>query len=186
MKKHSYKIYIIGVLLLALAVASLGMIATSYARFASQAEGTGLTRVALWGSGTDIESLNIDVSGLAPGREMEYNFELTNSVEGKVSQVEQAYSLTVETTGNLPLLYEIAEGVSTPTGKGTVITPKQLTFENGKAMAEGGVLPHTEKASHTYTLKVTWPSGEDIAEYADEIDLVTLTISAEQAMQEAG
>ena len=100
--------------------------------------------------------------------------------------MEQKYSLTVETTGNLPLQYEISEGISTSADKGAVIPPAKLTFENGKAVADGGVLPHTEEVSHTYTLKVTWPKAEDGASYTDEIDLVTLTINAEQAMQEAG
>ena len=53
-----------------------------------------------------------------------------------------------------------------------------LSFSDGKAVLEGGFLPHSVETKHTYVLTVLLPVSN--AEYADEIDLITVTVQAEQ------
>ena len=51
---------------------------------------------------------------------------------------------------------------------------------------EGGFLPHTEETTHSYELTVSWPNDEkNEFVYADEIDLVTVTVDAKQTMPES-
>lgn len=185
MRKQLTKSRVIGYLLL-LTAASVGVLSVSYARYASQVSGEGTVSVAVWGADTTIEPLSIDVSGLTPGETKKYLFQVTNTKEGKTSQVAQEYSFTVETTENLPLSYNLSEGSSNPAGIGTTIAGSdgtgELVFQDGKAELTGGILPHTTPVTHKYTLSVTWPEAEGGADYADEIDLVTLTVKADQIM----
>ena len=43
-----------------------------------------------------------------------------------------------------------------------------------------GTLPYAREASHPYKLTITWPAEKTEASYMDEIDLVTVTVKAEQ------
>lgn len=184
MKKQLSKIRIFGYLLL-LAAASLGVVSVTYARYSAQAGGEGTVAVAAWGTDAVIQPLSIDVSGLTPGSKKEYTFQVTNTKDGKTSQVAQEYTFIVETTENLPLVFNLSAGTSNPAGVGTTIaTENSLAFTNGKAELSGGMLPHTESVTHEYTLSVSWPDEENskLADYADEIDMVTLTVKADQIL----
>lgn len=202
MKKNLTKSRLMGYLLL-LTAASFGVISMSYARYTSQVTRTGTATVALWGSDATIEQkVPIDVDGLTPGGSQSFDFMITNTKEGKISQVAQEYSIKVETTGNLPLEFTLAPTDPTdsaPNGSSFVNAGTDGKLElNSKNTAEatGGSLPHTDSVTHNYTLTVEWPTpttaangsgtgsigGIDDAKYADEIDLVTLTVSAVQAL----
>ncbi len=183
MKKRLTKSCIIGYLLM-LAVASLGIFTATYARYVSQAEETGTVSVAVWGAGATLEALSIDVSDLTPGTQKTYSFQVTNTKDGKTSQVAQAYTFTIETTENLPLVFSLSSTGSVPEGSGTAMAVPggALVFQDGKAELDGGSLPHTVPVTHKYELSVSWPDDEDarLSDYADEIDLVTLTVKADQ------
>lgn len=200
MKKNLTKSRLMGYLLL-LTAASFGVISMSYARYTSQVTGTGTATVALWGSDATIQQFPVDVDGLTPGESQSFDFMITNTKDSKISQVAQEYSVKVETTGNLPLEFTLASTGSEPSGSSFVNAGAggklELNSEN-TAEATGGFLPHTDSVTHNYTLTVEWPTatattaadgsgtggidGIDDAKYADEIDLVTLTVSAVQAL----
>lgn len=203
MKKNLTKSRLMGYLLL-LTAASFGVISMSYARYTSQVTGEGTATVALWGSDATItQTFPVNVEALTPGGNQSFDFMITNTKEGKISQVAQEYSIKVETTGNLPLEFTLAS--KDPTGNasndGSFVTTGaggKLELNSNTAEATGGFLPHTNLVTHKYTLTVTWPTatattaadgsgtggidGSDDAKYADEIDLVTLTVSAVQAL----
>ncbi|GAA6292375.1 hypothetical protein F220043C3_08090 [Enterocloster asparagiformis] len=178
MKKHLTKTRI-AVYTALLCLLGLTAAPATYARFTARVEGSAVASAAVWGS--ESSEIKIDVSGLSPGRTTSYTFEVTNTKDGKVSQVGQEYSITVETTGNLPLEFRLtADG--TLTG-GSLAGTGSLAFTDGKSVVEGGFLPHSEKTAHRYELTVSWPSdGKNEFVYADEIDLVTVTVDAKQTM----
>lgn len=173
MKKYFTKSRIIGCFLL-LALASTGILTTSYSRYIHQASASGVAAIAEWGS----ESIfTIDLKDLAPGDSAEYAFIVTNKKDGKVSQAAQEYRIRVETMGNLPLVLTLTPEAA-GAGLGTVIPAG-----SGESLdLPGGVLPHTAEASHRYTLTVGWPDDRTESSYTDEIDLVTVTVKAEQLL----
>lgn len=185
MKKQLTKIRLIGYLLMLTAV-SLGVLSLSYARYADQVIGEATAKVAFWGSDTAIDQLPIDINGLAPGGKKEFSFLITNEKGGKVSQVAQDYTVSVETTGNLPLEFILTPTGTAPTDSKFVTTDGsdgKLNLSSGNtAVANGGFLPYITPVTHKYTLTVSWPDGAVDSDYAEEIDLVTLVISAKQVL----
>lgn len=92
------------VLLLALAVCTLGEIT---ARFVSRAVGSDSASVAKFDvtvAGTMTESFGISESELAPGESFEKTVSVTNN-----SDVTMKYTVRVESTGNLPLDFSWTE-----------------------------------------------------------------------------
>lgn len=178
MKKHLTRARIIGYILLFCAV-TMTILPSTLARYRTRIEGGAVASVALWGSGSS--EFQIDINGMKPGNDsaQQYEFVVTNTKEGQISEVGQNYSITVETTDNLPLKFTLsAKAESGSSGLGNTVNTGILSFSDGKAVLEGGFLPHSVETKHTYVLTVLLPVSN--AEYADEIDLITVTVQAEQ------
>lgn len=146
--------------------------ATTLSRYMTTVTGTGtaaVAHVALGGSHT------IDVSGMQPGETRTVSFSVTNAKDGVISDVAQDYTVSVATTGNLPLTFALA------TGNGDTNANHALTQGDTANSWSGGSLPPTTSTTHNYTLTVTWPGSENDPKYAREVDAVTLTVDAVQA-----
>lgn len=123
-------------------------------------------------------SITIDVSGLTPGGSKTVTFSVTNTKNDTTSDVTQDYSITVNTTGNLPLTFALQCTDTGSPASGIGINTSSATTGT---IWTGGVLPHTNLTTHTYTLTVSWDSKYSDPKYAKEIDAVTLTVNAQQA-----
>lgn len=140
-------------------------------RYMSTVSGTGAVSVA---SVALDGSIPIDVKNMVPGEGRTVTFSVTNEKDGQISDVAQSYTVTVSTTGNLPLHFTLSAAASPSTGYA-------LTRIGQTDVWTGGALPHTTDTTHTYTLTVTWPANETDPKYAREVDAVTLTVDAQQA-----
>lgn len=184
MRSHKARLRLWGVGLLAFAAFMLAL-PSSYARYRTQVNGNGVVSAALWGSESEF-SLPVDLTGLRPGETATVPLKITNRNQTGISEVDQEYSITLKSTGNLPLKFELSSDSSRSTGGGTIIPSQTLDATGGEAAAAGGILLHSTEAVHMYLLTVTWPEtqagGSTDAEYAGEIDMVTLTVSAQQSM----
>lgn len=174
MKKHSTLGRMAGYLLY-LSLAGTLIFGVTYARYSSTVTGTGTAEVAALEMNTTLD-LTDRLQDLVPGQPRTIEFKVTNFHGGLVSEVTQEYSVTVTTTGNLPLEFEL-----TPPETGAEGTYAAEASSGASTVTwRGGSLPYGAATTHAYTLTVTLPSGQ-AAGYADEIDLVTLTIDAQQA-----
>lgn len=189
MKKHltvwrivCYLFYFLGVCTLVLGVTN--------ARYITTVSGTGTASVAAVAldttelSGIDekkVIDLTNTIKGLYPGQSQTITFQVKNFKDLVVSEVTQEYSVIVETTGNLPLTYELSAGDAKNIG--TYATTSSTVPESNPTVWQwtGGSLPHSQECTHSYTLTVKWNIGKNDAAFSDEIDLVTLTIDAKQA-----
>ena len=178
MKRHLTPGRIAGYLLY-LSVACTLVCGVTFARYSTVVTGAGAARVAAveMNMNTTLD-LSGQLQGLAPGGEKTVSFEVTNFQGDLVSDVDQAYSITVATTGNLPLSFalshEDAAGAQGSYAKSAPLTAPPFVWE-------GGALPHAGAVTHTYVLTVSWPGDQAAGRYADEIDLVTLRVDAKQA-----
>lgn len=157
----------------------------SYARYVTSVNGTAIASVASaeMSAGITGTDKSIDVRGLQPGESKTISFEVVNYSGEKASQVAQEYDITVKTAGNLPFKFELQPGMASSGMAGA------LEETAGSAgvwqTVSSGFLPAGEKARHSYTLTVSWPSGQGKPDYADEIDMVTLIVDAKQAVPAA-
>lgn len=164
--------------LLLLAAASLLILSITRAGFKTKAEANAVAEAAAWGS--EVNTIDINIDGLEPGGTKEYKFSVTNKKGAAVSEAAQNYSITVETTENLPLQYKISQDSGDSSTGGAQIQDGDLTLAGGKVILEGGSLPHSDETKHTYILTVHWPSDQNEVKYADEIDMVTITVNSRQ------
>lgn len=168
-KKHSWALYLVAAIM-----AATMFTGATLSRYVFTVSGGSTALVAAAQLSTEISS---STENLLPGGAQEITFEVTNSSELINSDVNLDYSITVASTGNLPLSYTLqCGGISAGNGTGIV----SQTVATGSEIS-GGLLPGGKQVTHNYTLIVAWPAENNSAEYADEIDLITVTVKAVQA-----
>lgn len=170
--------------LICLALACVAVLGVTYARYYQEVQGQGSASVATvalgLGSGTGALDLTPQLQGMYPGDSCTVKFAVKNAQDGAVSEVALEYSIAIETTGNLPLTYTLVAKSGANDSKGYATTPS----ESSSLTWTGGELPYGPAdagTSHLYELTVAWPDDERDEALADEIDLVTLTVDAQQA-----
>jgi len=181
-KKHSR----LWVYLLYLGLVTSLILSVTLAKYASSASGTGTATVAAMAGSVEGKPISMLLDNLRPGGEARtLDFQVVNYSGDAISEVALDYEIKVETTGNLPLTFALsADGTENVVQTGPVLQDSTVG-ENGTAeqVLSGGAFPLTgEKQAHAYTLTVTWPEEKNDAGYADEIDLVTVTVTARQRL----
>lgn len=163
-----------------IALAGSLVMGVSYARYQFEITGEGTAGIAAVAMDTTLD-LTSRLGDLAPGGRVEIEFAVTNAKENAVSQVTQEYSITISTTGNLPLEYKLTP--VSPTSDGNYVVIADGSSGTDKKWT-GGSLPLSAGdpagITHHYKLTVQWPEDEKSTSYLDEIDLVTLTVDASQ------
>ena len=152
------------------------------ARYQTTVTGTGTATVAL--PVADAGTLTFSSGELKPGGSSTFTFAVTNftgsEANPQVSEVSQDYIVTVGSTENLPLAFTLSSAAVSPTtGGGNGVSGL------GTSPTTTGSLPHTTAATHTYTLTATWPADKNEAALADEVDLITVTVTATQTTPQA-
>ena len=176
-------------LYLVYAIAVTAMAATvTLSRYTAAATGVGTAAAAQFVA--ELTPLTVSPEQLpdAPGKSAGISFSVTNEKEGSVSEVAQTYTVTVRSSGNLPLTFTLAPSGSTPAGVGTQIAETVLTAEPLSAQegisagtpAAQGSFPAGTGCVHAYTLTVAWPEGKNSADYANEIDALQIEVRTEQ------
>lgn len=182
MKKHLTAVRI-AAYLSCLSAAGALIIGTTYAFYSGSVSGSAAAKTAAFALDvTDSKQNQVDLTaelaGMMPAQKKAITFAVTNKKNSTVSEVAQEYSITIATTGNLPLTYQLqGAGPSAPEGSYVAAATE------GQLFWTGGLLPFSSSGViHTYVLTVEWPSDDADESLSDEIDLVTMTIDAKQAL----
>ena len=158
-KKTNSAIFIYtAIALLFLTLLSMTLLPGLAAKFSSDASGSDAAHVARFdisASGSATASFTLDMAPNDPA------VVKTLRVESD-SEVTVRYTLTVHSTGNLPLRYSWDGGAA---GDGDVAT--SVT-----------VAPGAYQKDHT--LAISWLSGDDSYHYEGELEKITVTVTAEQ------
>lgn len=135
-------------------------------------------------------TVNFDAAfdNMTPGGRKDMEFTVQNYEGEQNSEVQLEYEIQVETTGNLPLVFELSGRKDSGDNSSNSVLVGSLD-QNLKAV--GGMLPPVEeggvnRTQHTYTLSVSWKEDETDGDYSHEIDMVSVTVTTKQSNPSAG
>ena len=159
------------------AVLCLASIAMTSAKYIFQSHGNDSASVACF-SPSLISENNIDISDIKkPGDSTETTFKVQNFSGGSVSEVTMTYTITLKTTGNLPLCFTLldADGNSLEVWdcNGTN-GQREYKYESPTVFSPGVA------ETHDYTIRAKWQSGRDAARFSGMTDAVYLSVIWEQ------
>ena len=176
MKQH--KMIKIAAVLLILVMYTTHLCSNLYARYITYSSSSDSARVA--GSVLEfylleegqLQTFELDLSQMVPGDQYKYDLVFCNYNEEVVSEVQMEYAITLKTTGNLPLAYTISP----------LEDSQDLFLQTSTNIYYwyDGVMKASEKTIQKYTLTVSWDKSKNNPYYADEIDLVEVSLTASQ------
>ena len=164
--------------IICVAVLCLTSVGITSAKYISQSHGNDSASVACF-SPSLISENNIDISDIKkPGDSTEKTFKVQNFSGDSVSEVTMTYTITLKTTGNLPLTFTLldANGNSLKVWdcNGTN-GQREYTYESLTTVFSPGT-----PQSHTYQLKAEWSNTQNDSKFSGMTDAVYVSVKWEQ------
>lgn len=159
-------------------VICLTSIGIASAKYISQGNGSESASVACF-SPSLISENNIDISGIKkPGYSTTKTFEVRNySGDSGVSEVTIKYTISLKTTGNLPLTFTLLDAAGKPLEvwdcNGTN-GQREYQYESPTVFSPG------TPQSHTYQLKAEWSNTQNDSKFSGMTDAVYVSVKWEQ------
>ena len=165
-------------IILCVSLLCLTSIGQTTAKFVSEGHAGATASVARF-SPSLVSDSNIDISGIKkPGDSTEKTFTVQNFSGDSVSEVTMKYTITLQTTGNLPLRFTIcdmSEDKSVIWTCDGISGKQEYEYEDSSLVFRPGVA-----GERKYRLKVEWPSSQNGAQYSGLTDAVYLAAEWEQ------
>ena len=164
-------------IIICVAVLCLTSVGITSAKYISQSHGNDSASVACF-SPSLISENNIDISDIKkPGDSTEKTFKVQNFSGGSVSEVTMTYTITLKTTGNLPLTFTLLDGEETvlETWDCDGISGKQEYKYESPTVFSPGVAQ-----THNYKIRAQWQSDRNAARFSGMTDAVYVSVKWEQ------
>ena len=155
------------------AVLCLASIEMASAKYIFQSHGNDSASVACF-SPSLISENNIDISDIKkPGDSTEKTFKVQNFSGDSVSEVTMKYTISLKTTGNLPLCFTLldADGNSLEVWD---YGQREYKYESLTVFSPGTT------QSHAYQLKAEWSNTQNDSKFSGMTDAVYVSVKWEQ------
>ena len=162
------------VCLFVLCLTSVGI---TSAKYISQSHGNDSASVARF-SPSLISENNIDISDIKkPGDSTEKTFKVQNFSGDSVSEVTMKYTISLKTTGNLPLCFTLldADGNTLAVWDCDGTSGQQKYEYESPLVFSPGVAQ-----THDYTIRAQWQSDRNAARFSGMTDAVYVSVKWEQ------
>ena len=164
-------------IIICVAVLCLTSVGITSAKYISQSHGNDSASVARF-SPSLISENNIDISDIKkPGDSTEKTFKVQNFSGDNVSEVTMKYTISLKTTGNLPLCFTLldAGGHSLKVWdcNGTN-GQREYKYESPTVFSPGVA------QTHDYTIRAQWQSDRNAARFSGMTDAVYVSVKWEQ------
>ena len=164
--------------IICVAALCLASIEIASAKYIFQSHGNDSASVARF-SPSLVSDSNIDISGIKkPGDSTEKTFTVQNFSGDSVSEVTMKYTITLQTTGNLPLRFTIcdmSEDKSEEWDCNGTNGQQEYKYESLTTVFSPGT-----PQSHTYQLKAEWSNTQNDSKFAGMTDAVYVSVKWEQ------
>lgn len=135
----------------------------------------------------DYKTMTINLASIVP-QNNKYNFEFTvgNQDGIETAEIDIEYELTLRTTTNLQLTYELYKNEDETSN--IILENNILADEYGtyfrKMTTKKEFLPYTEGTTNLYKLVINFPENYNQEKYQDIIELLEITVNAKQVVDE--
>ena len=187
-KKNEVRKLIIKLLILVFVLILLiKMISFTYSKYESRAHTKPNIIVAFYVLNKDYQSMNLNLDELFPREEPYiYTFSISNTKGQKRCQTDLEYELSIKTTTNLPITYELYKNQNYNDDNATSIkkTDEIIQDEDGTYFriitTETESFSFREDETNIYQLVVHFPQEYNTINYQDIIEGIEITVNSKQ------
>lgn len=154
------------------------------ARYESETNSIANVDVAFYLLNEDFQEMTLNLDSLFPQDDAyEYTFSIGNTDGNKTAQIDMEYELTIRTTTNLPLTYELYKMNGTQK-ENAVLTNDiyQDDYETyfRKITTSSEALNYKEPKTNNYQLVVYFPENYNTTNYQDIIEMIEINVTSHQ------
>ena len=125
------------------------------------------------------EQINIPLSNMKPGDNLEYEFGISNNSNSKRSDVNIDYNIVIKTMHFMPLDIELYDE-----DDNLILTCDEETERNEEneleCVSDTITMPYEENTEDSYIIKITFPVEYNTIEYSSLVDYINLEINSSQ------
>ena len=177
-------------ILLLAAILIINVMGVTYTRYESESGLSTVANIAFFIVDTSTQSNSIALEGLTPqAAPFIYRINVSNFDGAKRANVDLTYSITFETTTNLPLTYEIYRNQDYSATASNIISNTSYRQDGDmyyQTLETSGTRTFVQSSNQTdyYTIAVWFPEGykDSPDEYAGVIDMISIKVHAEQVV----
>ena len=177
MKKRIIQILILILILILL----IRIISLTISKYESSAISDSAIQVAFYVLNRDYQSMSLNLESLFPRDEpYVYYFFVSNSNGDKTCETDMEYDLTIRTTTNLPIEYELYKNDQyTNATAQNIIKSDDSTYFRGLT-TETETFSYNEAKKNIYQLVVRFPEKYNTINYQDIIEAIEITVDSKQ------
>lgn len=185
------KIYIKLVILFASLLITLRIFTLTLSKFESEAQSTTDIDIAFYLLKEDYQTMQLSLDNLYPSdKPYVYTFSISNNDGEKMAEVDLTYDVTISTTTNLPLTYELylneeynSENATTAIINNVIELDGDGTYFR-KISTETKEFKYKTAETNIYQLVVYFPSEYNTENYQDIIESIEININSKQTIEE--
>lgn len=155
----------------------------SLAKFETESSGKIVGNIAFYVLEAGSDDGSLKMFELDPDdKKYSYNISVQNYKGNKISEVDLEYTMSIKTTTNIPVEYELYNVKDMNTnilGQKEIIKDKDGMYFF-KFNSSSGNFTHGVKESENYTLIITYPSSSKNEAYQGNIDSIEVSINSNQ------
>lgn len=183
MKKRIIQILILILVLILL----IRIISLTISKYESSATSDPAIQVAFYVLNRDYQTMNLKLDSLFPRDEpYTYYFSISNSNGEKTCETDMEYDLSIRTTTNLPIEYELYKNdkYTNATAQNIIKTNDIIQDDDGTYFrtitTDTETFSYKEAKKNTYQLVVKFPEKYNTINYQDIIEAIEITVDSKQ------
>ncbi|OKZ56412.1 MAG: hypothetical protein BHV99_05550 [Clostridium sp. 26_21] len=184
MNKKLKRLYIKLVILILCFFVFVRIVTLVLSKYESEAKSTANVDVAFYLINEDYKTMTLNLESIFPQNDAYiYNFSVGNIEKNKTAEIDIIYNLTIRTTTNLPLTFELYEMIGT--GKKNII--KTNTIEQDeygtyfrKITTDSEELYYKQPKTNLYQLIVSFPENYNTTNYQNILDVLEINVDSQQ------
>lgn len=188
-RKITKRIIII-LILLCFLILLTQLIRLTFSRFESDATSSSNIPVAFYVLNEGFQNMNLNLDSLIPRNEpYVYTFTISNSNGEQICNTDMEYTLTIRTTTNLPLEYNLFMNQDyTDSASQSIIETNQVEKDSSGTFfriitTQKQNFSFKQEQTNTYQLVVNFPEKYNTIDYQDVIEGIEITIDSMQIIE---
>lgn len=187
--KKKAKLIIKLIILVISLVLLIRLISFTLSKYESSADSNAKVDVAFYVLNKDYQTMTLNLDKLLPSdTPYTHTFSISNSDGTNKAETDLQYDLSIKTTTNLPITYELyMNQLYTDTGASNIIQTNQVSQDSDgtyfRNMTTNTVnLNYNTTTTNTYQLVIRFPSTYNTVNYQDIIEAIEIDVDSKQVI----
>lgn len=167
----------------------LRLVTLVLSKYESEANSNANVDIAFYLLKEDYQNMSINLDSLFPQNELYvYTFSIGNKDGARTAEIDMVYDLTIRTTTNLPITYELYKNQkytdedATSIIKTNVIEKDEYDTYFRKITTDSEELNFKDPKTNIYQLVLSFPEGYNTINYQNIIEMIEISVNSHQVI----